>query len=152
MEALIGHFQKLGGRSQLHLGVRDRDMAEIGSQCGQQGVYVLALAMPGHKAIAGIAVAQIVEARTWIPFPSTEPAPAQGLPESRVHNLAEETAALEVDEEGILWRGREDTGPLLHVALQYRGGGKRDGHPARFAEFALMYVEPLLTEIDIGQV
>src|SRR3989337_4486684 len=122
-------------------------MAEIGSQCGQQGVYVPLLAIPGQEAIAGIAVTQIVDARTSIPFPPTEPAPAQGLPESRVHNLAEEATALEVDEEGILWRGREDTGPLLNVAPHHRAGGRGHGHQARFAEFARMHVEPLPREI-----
>ena len=118
MEALIGHFQKLGCGSQVDLGVGDADMAQIGRQGGQQRVYVPTLAIPGQKVMAGIAVPEIVDARTWIPFPSTQPAPAQGLPESRVHNLVEETTALEVDEEGILWCGREDTGPLLEVALQ----------------------------------
>ena len=97
-------------------------MAEIGCQRRQQSVYVLALAIRGRKAIASIAVAKVVDAGALFPFASAQPATVQGLAVGRVHNLEEEASALEVGEEGILWHGREDTGPFLNIALQYRTG------------------------------
>jgi len=67
-------------------------------------------------------VAKVMDARARVPFTSAEPAATQGLAVGRVHNLEEEASALEVGEEGILWHGREDTGPFLNIALQYRTG------------------------------